>query len=119
VPIVCQQISRARPKFYRSIDGKWVEPSPSATTFDVIDPATEELTGKLAMGTEADADRPSRRHAPRSRPGPIQAHRFFNSDFVERVHRRLHARQIDARAVRFDAHFHVRVHNTLYCNHYL
>ncbi|MFP6560379.1 aldehyde dehydrogenase family protein [Paraburkholderia sp. B3] len=42
-------------RFY--IDGKWVEPSPGATAFDVVDPATEELTGKLAMGTGADADR--------------------------------------------------------------
>jgi aldehyde dehydrogenase (NAD+) len=41
-------------RFY--IGGKWVEPSPGATLFDVVDPATEELTGKLAMGTGADAD---------------------------------------------------------------
>ncbi|CAE6819108.1 3-succinoylsemialdehyde-pyridine dehydrogenase [Paraburkholderia domus] len=39
------------------IDGKWVEPSTGSTLMDMVDPATEMLTGKLAMGTAEDADR--------------------------------------------------------------
>lgn len=42
-------------RFY--INGEWVEPSPGATSFDIVDPATEEPTGKLAMGSADDADR--------------------------------------------------------------
>ncbi|CAB3795682.1 3-succinoylsemialdehyde-pyridine dehydrogenase [Paraburkholderia caffeinitolerans] len=42
-------------RFY--IGGEWVEPSPGATFFDIVDPASEERTGKLAMGTGQDADR--------------------------------------------------------------
>ena len=40
-------------KFY--IDGKWVEPSTSRT-LDVINPATEEVAGKIALGAQADVD---------------------------------------------------------------
>ncbi|MFM0243707.1 aldehyde dehydrogenase family protein [Paraburkholderia sediminicola] len=39
------------------IDGKWVEPSTGSTLIDMVDPVTETLTGKLAMGTVEDADR--------------------------------------------------------------
>ncbi|MFM0211498.1 aldehyde dehydrogenase family protein [Paraburkholderia sediminicola] len=39
------------------IDGKWVAPSTGSTLMDMVDPATEMLTGKLAMGTVEDADR--------------------------------------------------------------
>jgi len=42
-------------RFY--IGGEWVEPSPGATPFDIVDPATEERTARLAMGTAEDADR--------------------------------------------------------------
>lgn len=41
-------------EFY--INGEWVKPSGSAT-LDVINPATEEPLGKIAMGNEADVDR--------------------------------------------------------------
>ena len=41
-------------KFY--IDGKWVEPSTSRT-LDVINPATEGVAGKIALGAQADLDR--------------------------------------------------------------
>ncbi|MET0284433.1 MAG: aldehyde dehydrogenase family protein [Polyangiales bacterium] len=41
-------------KFY--IDGKWVEPA-GKETFDVINPATEQVAGKVALGTAADVDR--------------------------------------------------------------
>ena len=41
-------------KFY--IDGKWVEPATSRT-LDVINPATEEVAGKIALGSQTDVDR--------------------------------------------------------------
>ena len=40
-------------KFY--IDGKWVEPV-ELKTLDVINPATEEVCGKIALGAAADVD---------------------------------------------------------------
>lgn len=42
-------------KFY--IDGKWVDPAPGSTTTETINPATEEVSGKIALGGEADVDR--------------------------------------------------------------
>ncbi|NUO85454.1 MAG: aldehyde dehydrogenase family protein [Cupriavidus sp.] len=42
-------------KFY--IQGQWVQPTAGATQADIIDPATEAVAGKLAMGTAADVDR--------------------------------------------------------------
>ena len=39
------------------IDGQWVAPAAGATTMDVVNPATEEVIGKLSLGTAADADR--------------------------------------------------------------
>ncbi|MFJ6263317.1 aldehyde dehydrogenase family protein [Rhodococcus erythropolis] len=41
-------------KFY--IDGQWVEPS-GTKTWDVIDPATEEPSGRIALGEAEDVDR--------------------------------------------------------------
>ena len=41
-------------KFY--IDGQWVDPI-SKTRMGVENPATEEIVGEIALGTEADADR--------------------------------------------------------------
>ncbi len=41
-------------RFY--IDGAWVEPSTS-TTLDVVNPATEEVIGSIAMGAQADVNR--------------------------------------------------------------
>jgi aldehyde dehydrogenase (NAD+) len=38
------------------IDGEWVEPATSKT-MEVINPATEEVAGKVAVGSEADVDR--------------------------------------------------------------
>ena len=40
-------------KFY--IDGQWVEPAGNRT-FDVVNPATEEVAGKVAAGSAADVD---------------------------------------------------------------
>jgi aldehyde dehydrogenase (NAD+) len=41
-------------KFY--IDGQWVAPT-EARTADVINPATEEVSGRIALGTAADVDK--------------------------------------------------------------
>ncbi len=41
-------------KFY--IDGKWVEPA-GKETFEVVNPATEQVSGKVALGSAADVDR--------------------------------------------------------------
>jgi len=41
-------------KFY--IDGQWVEPA-KAKTLDVINPANEEVCGKISMGSATDVDR--------------------------------------------------------------
>jgi aldehyde dehydrogenase (NAD+) len=41
-------------KFY--IDGKWVDPV-ETKTLDVINPATEEVCGKIAIGAAADVDK--------------------------------------------------------------
>ncbi len=41
-------------KFY--IDGAWVEPA-EASWMDLVDPATEEAYGRLALGSAADVDR--------------------------------------------------------------
>ncbi|MXO89951.1 aldehyde dehydrogenase family protein [Pontixanthobacter aquaemixtae] len=40
-------------KFY--IDGEWVDPQ-SEGTVDLIDPATEEVSGRIALGTAEDVD---------------------------------------------------------------
>ncbi len=41
-------------KFY--IDGQWVDPI-TPRTLDVINPANEEVCGKISMGTAADVDK--------------------------------------------------------------
>ncbi|AGW94171.1 aldehyde dehydrogenase [Ralstonia pickettii DTP0602] len=41
-------------KFY--INGRWVQPAAGATQADIIDPTTEAVAGKLAMGAAADVD---------------------------------------------------------------
>ncbi|MGH7823182.1 MAG: aldehyde dehydrogenase family protein [Candidatus Binatia bacterium] len=45
---------REQPKFY--IDGRWVEPV-GKKTIDVVNPATEEVIGRVALGTAEDVDR--------------------------------------------------------------
>ena len=41
-------------KFY--IDGQWVDPT-TPKSLDVINPATEEVCGKISLGSEADVDK--------------------------------------------------------------
>jgi hypothetical protein len=43
----------------------------------------------------------------------LQTNRFFDSDFVERVHRHLNVGSLDSRAVRFDTDLHVVVDHPL------
>ena len=38
------------------IDGEWVDPVGPAT-LDVIDPATERVTGRISVGSSVDVDR--------------------------------------------------------------
>ncbi|MES2895465.1 MAG: aldehyde dehydrogenase family protein [Pseudomonadota bacterium] len=45
-------------KFY--IDGAWVDPAEKLNTLDVVNPATEEVCGKIALGTAVDVDRAAR-----------------------------------------------------------
>jgi len=42
-------------QFY--INGEWVDPAESSTSMDVLNPATEEVIGKIAMGSAADVDK--------------------------------------------------------------
>ena len=42
-------------KFY--IDGQWVEPAEGVKTLDVENPATEQVAGKIALGSAADVDK--------------------------------------------------------------
>ena len=42
-------------KFY--IDGQWVDPVEPGRTADVINPATEEASGRISLGSAADIDR--------------------------------------------------------------
>jgi len=39
------------------INGEWVAPAAGATVMDIVNPATEEVVGKLSLGTAEDADR--------------------------------------------------------------
>ncbi|MCU0892090.1 MAG: aldehyde dehydrogenase family protein, partial [Sandarakinorhabdus sp.] len=41
-------------KFY--IDGQWVDPA-TPNPLDVINPATEEVAGRINLGSAADVDR--------------------------------------------------------------
>lgn len=45
-------------KFY--IDGQWVDPVGGVKALDVINPATEQPMGRIAMGSGADVDRAAR-----------------------------------------------------------
>lgn len=42
-------------QFY--IDGQWVDPAEGGKTYEVINPATEEVAGTIRMGGEADVER--------------------------------------------------------------
>ncbi len=41
-------------KFY--IDGQWIDPAQS-NTFEVVNPATEEVAGTVSLGSSADVDK--------------------------------------------------------------
>src|SRR6185369_16608913 len=42
-------------KFY--INGEWVDPAEGVKTLDVINPATEGVAGKIALGSAKDVDK--------------------------------------------------------------
>ena len=42
-------------QFY--INGEWVDPAEGVNSFDVLNPANEEVIGKIAMGSSADVDK--------------------------------------------------------------
>lgn len=39
------------------VNGEWAAPAAGATVMDIVNPATEEVVGKLSLGTVEDADR--------------------------------------------------------------
>ena len=53
-------------KFY--IGGQWVDPV-ELKTLDVVNPATEQVCGKIALARPPTSTGPSRRHARHSQPG--------------------------------------------------
>jgi aldehyde dehydrogenase (NAD+) len=82
------------------IDGKWVEPSTGSTQMDMVDPATEMLSGKLAMGTAEDADR-AVAAARAAFPAWSESSREARIALLERIIERYRARLDDiAEAVR-------------------
>ena len=42
-------------QFY--INGEWVDPAEGVNSFDVLNPANEEVIGSIAMGSAADVDK--------------------------------------------------------------
>ena len=42
-------------QFY--INGEWVDPAEGVKSFDVLNPANEEVIGSIAMGSAADVDK--------------------------------------------------------------
>ena len=42
-------------QFY--INGEWVDPAEGTNSFDVLNPANEEVIGTIAMGSAADVDK--------------------------------------------------------------
>ena len=39
------------------INGEWVDPAEGVNSFDVLNPANEEVIGKISMGSSADVDK--------------------------------------------------------------
>jgi aldehyde dehydrogenase (NAD+) len=50
-----QYLERDLSRFY--IDGEWVKPFAGSSLVDMIDPATESVSGRVAFGTQHDVDR--------------------------------------------------------------
>jgi aldehyde dehydrogenase (NAD+) len=68
-------------KFY--IDGQWVEPL-QPNLFDVINPATEEVTGQISLGSVKDVDRAAKA-ARRAFPSFAQTSREERLDLLKRI----------------------------------
>src|SRR4029453_15053606 len=50
-----EDVMREYLKFY--IDGAWVDPAEGVKTLDVENPATEQVAGKIALGSAKDVDK--------------------------------------------------------------
>jgi aldehyde dehydrogenase (NAD+) len=68
-------------KFY--IDGQWVDPV-ELNTLDVENPATEQVAGKIALGSAADVDR-AVAAARRAFPGWSQSSRTERLDLLQSI----------------------------------
>ncbi|WP_144113411.1 aldehyde dehydrogenase family protein [Paraburkholderia sp. BCC1886] len=82
------------------IGGKWVEPAGDARWMETVDPATEAITGRLALGNVADVDRAvAAAHA--AFPDWSESSREVRIALLERIIERYRARLDDiAEAVR-------------------
>ncbi|MBB6448520.1 aldehyde dehydrogenase (NAD+) [Geomicrobium halophilum] len=65
------------------INGEWVE-STSTETMDVINPATEEATGRISLGTQEDLDR-AVRAARDAFPSFSTTSREYRADLLEKI----------------------------------
>jgi aldehyde dehydrogenase (NAD+) len=98
-------------QFY--IDGQWVDPAPGATEMDIVNPATEALAGKVALGTAADVDR-AVAAARAAFPAWSQTSRETRIALLERITGLYKARMADiADAVRTEIGAPVSLCNTL------
>ncbi len=98
-------------QFY--IGGQWVDPAPGATVMDIVNPATEAVTGQLSLGTTADADR-AVAAARAAFPAWSQTTREERIALLERITVRYKARMGDfADAVRTEIGAPVGLCNTL------
>ncbi|ADP82427.1 aldehyde dehydrogenase family protein [Pseudofrankia inefficax] len=68
-------------KFY--IDGKWTDPAGTAT-FEVVNPATEEVCGTVALGSAGDVDR-AVAAARKAFPGWAASSREDRLDLLQRI----------------------------------
>lgn len=68
-------------QFY--IDGRWVDPV-APMPFDVIDPSTEEVCGRISLGSDADVDR-AVAAAKKAFPGYAQSTREQRIDLLQAI----------------------------------
>ncbi len=69
-------------QFY--IDGAWVDPAENLNTLDVVNPATEAICGKIALGSAADVDQAAKA-ARRAFSGWSQTSREERLDVMGRI----------------------------------
>jgi aldehyde dehydrogenase (NAD+) len=74
-------MSKNNTKFY--IDGAWVDPI-TPKLFDLINPATEEVTGQISLGSRQDVNHAAKA-ARRAFPGYSQTTRDKRLALLERI----------------------------------